>query len=64
MERVGLVVLSIVIATALLVGSSYWALWVQPLLLQIPDIWMIIAGALLLPAGYLLSCRLQRRART
>jgi hypothetical protein len=62
MARVGLVVLSIVIATALLVGSSYWALWVQPLLPQIPDVWMIIAGVSVLPAGYLLSCHLQRRA--
>ena len=41
MGRVGLVVLSIVLATALLLGASYGALYLQPLLLQIPTVWMI-----------------------
>jgi hypothetical protein len=63
MERVGLVVLSIVVATALVVGSSYWATWVQPLLPQIPALWMIVGAVSILSLGYLLSCRRHRRAR-
>lgn len=62
MERVGLVVLSIVMATAIVVGASYGALWL-PVLLDIPGIWMIVAVSTLLPLGYLASRRLCKRAR-
>ena len=43
MERVGLVVLSIVLATALLLGASYGALYLPPLLIDIPTGWIIAA---------------------
>jgi len=63
MERVGIVVLSIIIATAIVVGASYGAIWLQPILLDIPTIWMIVVPGTLLSLGYLLSRRRHKRAR-
>ena len=60
MERVGLVVLSIVLATALLLGASYGALYLQPLLLQIPTVWMIAASTTLGSRGLILHYRRKR----
>ena len=62
MERVGLVVLSIVLATALLLGASYGALYLQPLLLQVPTVWMIAATTLMVSLGMLLWHYRHRRA--
>ena len=61
MQGVGLIILSIVLATALMVGASYGAQYLAPLLRENPAAWMIAAAAALLPLGYLLSRR--RRAR-
>jgi hypothetical protein len=60
MDRIAIIVLSIVIATALVVGASYGALWLQPLLLGISTNWILIAGGGLLPVGYLLTRRRTR----
>jgi hypothetical protein len=62
MERVGLAVLSIVLATALLLGASYGALYLQPLLLQIPTVWMIVATTTMVSLGMLLRHYRHRRA--
>jgi hypothetical protein len=51
MERVGLVVLSIVLATALLLGASYGALYLPPLLTDIPVAWMVAATAMMVSLG-------------
>jgi hypothetical protein len=59
MGRVGLVILSIVLATVLLLGASYGALYLQPLLLQIPTVWMIAATVIIVSLAMLL----RRRAR-
>ena len=60
MDRVGLVVLSIVIATALLLGASYGALYLPPLLLQVPMVWMIAAGTAMASLGALMHWRRKR----
>ncbi len=60
MERVGLVVLSIVLATALLLGASYGALYLQPLLLQIPTVWLIAGSTMMASIGGLLHWRRKR----
>jgi LPXTG-motif cell wall-anchored protein len=60
MERVGLVILSIVLATALLLGASYGALYLQPLLLDIPTVWMIAAATSMASLGMLLHWRRKR----
>lgn len=60
MERVGLVALSIVGATLLLVGASYGAQLLAPLLLQVPAVWMIAATAMMVPLGMLLRRRRKR----
>lgn len=58
MDRVGLVVLSIMMATALLLGASYGALYLPPLLSAIPTLWMIAAGlSLAVLAALLHWCR-------
>ena len=62
MDRVGLVVLSIVIATALLLGASYGALYLQPLLLQVPAVWMIVATTVMVSLGMLFRHYRQKRA--
>ena len=51
MGRVGLVVLSIVLATALLLGASWAALYLQPLLLDIPTGWIIAATTVIVSLG-------------
>ena len=51
MGRVGLVILSIVLATALLLGASYGALYLQPLLLDIPTGWIITATTVIVSLG-------------
>jgi len=64
MERVGLVFLSIFIATALVVGASYGALWLQPILLRVPTVWMIAASTMMASLGGLMAHRRRnRRAR-
>ncbi len=60
MERVGLVVLSIILATALLLGASYGALYLQPLLLDLPVGWMIAATTTMVSLGMLLHWRKKR----
>ena len=60
MDRVGLVVLSIVLATALLLGASWGALYLQPLLLDIPTVWMIAATTAMVSLGMLLHWRRKR----
>ena len=60
MQRIGLVVLSIVSATGLLLGASYGALYLQPLLLEIPIIWMIAATTVLVSLGVLIHRRRKR----
>jgi hypothetical protein len=60
MARVGLVALSIVTATLLLVGASYGAQWLQPYLQNVALRWPLIGLATLCPAALLLLRR--RRA--
>ncbi|MDB5734758.1 MAG: hypothetical protein JWN16_1395 [Alphaproteobacteria bacterium] len=60
MDRIAIIVLSIVVATALVVGASYSAQWLQPLFVEIPTNWILIAGGLLLSMGYLLTRRRTR----
>ena len=60
MGRVGLAVLSIVLATALLLGASYGALYLQPLLLQIPTAWMIAITSTGVSLAMLLRYRRRR----
>ena len=57
MGRVGLVALSIIIATLLLVGASYGALWLVPYLDEIPSEWFIIGFVTLFPLAILLHRR-------
>jgi hypothetical protein len=57
-ERVGLVVLSIVVATALVVGASYGAMWLQPYLWHFTKAgWMLSALVTVLPLAYVLARR-------
>jgi hypothetical protein len=64
MERVAIVVFSIVIATAIVVGASYGALWLQPILLHVPTGWMIAASTTMASLGGLMAYRRRnRRAR-
>ncbi len=53
MERVGLVALSIAVATLLLVGASYGAEWLGPYLENISP-WPLIGFATLFPAAAVL----------
>ena len=57
MERVGLVALSIVVATLLLVGASYGALWLLPYLDDVAPPWPLIALGTLFPVAVLLVRR-------
>jgi hypothetical protein len=54
MERVGLIALSIAVATLLLVGVSYGADWLEPYLENISSPWPLIGFATLFPAAMLL----------
>ena len=60
MGRVGLVALSIAVATMLLVGASYGAEWIAPYLENIRSPWPLIGFATLFPAAWALLR--QRRA--
>ena len=62
MERVGFIALSIVTASLLLVGASYGALWLQPLLMDVPVGWMIAAAAAMVSLGMALHRRKRARA--
>lgn len=58
MERVGLVALSIALATLLLLGASYGAQWLGPHLQQFAAArWPLLGFLSLLPAVYLLMRR-------
>jgi hypothetical protein len=58
MERVGLIILSIVSATLLLVGASYGASWVLPYILNIiATPWPVIGFVTLFPAAVVLARR-------
>ena len=62
MERIGLILLSITVATMLLVGASLGAEWVQPYLWQAAQqgwVLPLVAGAG--PGLYLIAQRLRRR---
>jgi hypothetical protein len=61
MGRVGLVGLSIAVATLLLVGASYGADWIAPYLENLDSPWPLIGFATLFPAAVAL---LRRRAHT
>jgi hypothetical protein len=54
MGRVGLVALSIAVATMLLVGASYSAQWLEPYLENIPSPWPLIGFVTLFPAAVIL----------
>jgi hypothetical protein len=60
MDRIAIIVASIVIATAIVVGASYGALWLQPLFAGLsayqPALWTLIGVGILLP-GYFMSRR-------
>jgi len=62
MERVGFIALSIVTASLLLVGASYGALWLQPLLMDLPVGWMIAATMTMVTLGMVLHRRKRARA--
>jgi hypothetical protein len=51
MGRVGLVALSIAVATFLLVGASYGADWLAPYLDNIHSPWPLIGFGMLFPAA-------------
>jgi hypothetical protein len=51
MGRVGLVALSIAVATILLVGASYGAEWIAPYLENLGSPWPLIGFAALFPAA-------------
>jgi uncharacterized membrane protein YhaH (DUF805 family) len=57
MERVGLVALSIAVATMLLVGASYSAEWLAPYLENVSLRWPLIGLGALLPAAAMLLRR-------
>jgi hypothetical protein len=54
MERVGLVALSIAVATLLLVGASYGAEWLEPYLENIRSPWPLIIFVTFFPAAMML----------
>ena len=60
MGRVGLVALSIAVATMLLVGASYGAQWIAPYLENLGSPWPLIGVATLCPAA--LALMRHRRA--
>ena len=60
MARVGLAALSIILATLLLVGASYGALWLLPSLDDIPPPWPILGVVTLFPVAVVLA---RRRAK-
>jgi hypothetical protein len=51
MGRVGLVALSIAVATLLLVGASYGADWLAPYLENVRSSWPLVGFAMLFPAA-------------
>jgi len=57
MGRVGLVALSIAVATMLLVGASYGAEWIAPYLVNLGSPWPLIGFATLFPAAVALRRR-------
>ena len=62
MERVGLVALSIAVATILLVGASYGAEWLAPYLENLGSPWPLVGFATLFPTAVALLRH--RRAHT
>jgi F0F1-type ATP synthase assembly protein I len=63
MERVGIVVLSIALATAVVVGASYGAIWLAPYLDDMPSPWPLIGFATLFPAAVWIVRHRRKRAR-
>jgi hypothetical protein len=63
MERVAIVVFSIVIATAIVVGASYGAVWLAPYLDDLPSPWPLIGFVTLFPAAVLIVRYRRKRAR-
>ena len=62
MERIGLILLSITVATMLLVGASLGAEWAQPYLWQAAQQgWVLPLVAGLIPGLYLITQRLRRK---
>ncbi|HEY4078064.1 MAG TPA: hypothetical protein VGM26_14130 [Rhizomicrobium sp.] len=63
MARVGFVVLSIVVATAIVVGASWIATWLQPFVWRFAQAgWMLPLVVAILPLAYVLVSRRRRRA--
>ena len=62
MERIGLILLSITVATVLLVGASLGAEWLQPYMWQAAQQgWVLPVAVGLVPGLYLIAQRLRRR---
>jgi hypothetical protein len=62
-DRVAIVVLSIVIATGVVVGASYGATWLAPYLDDMPSPWPLTGFATLFPAAILIRRYRRNRAR-
>ena len=63
MERVALVMLSILAATLVLVASSYGAVLLEPYLAGIPTNWFFIITPAMILVSILLMVRKKRHAR-
>jgi len=63
MERVGIVVLSIALATAVVVGASYGATWLAPYLDDLRSPWPLIGFVMLFPAAFLIVRHRRKRTR-
>ena len=62
MERVGLIVISIVVASTLLVGASLGVEWLQPYVWHVAQLnWFPLLIAAIVPGLYLIGQRLRRK---
>ena len=65
MERIALIVLSILVATLLLVGASLGAVWLQPYIWHAAQQnWFPPLIAAVVPVAYIVAQRFYRRTRT
>ena len=63
MERVALVMLSILVATGILVGASYGAIFLAPYLSAVPANWFLIITSAMILVSILLVYRRKRDTR-